>query len=149
MPIPVLTSSGELPPGIYIATLSEVENKFGKSNKRRQLLMKGLKEVLKLFKVADVSKVFVDGSFITDKEEPDDIDGCWSSIGVDETKLDPRFWDFEDVEDFEIKRHEIKMEFGIDFFIAEIVEGGSGKPFPEFFQTNRDGEPKGIIQINL
>lgn len=149
MPIPVLTSSGELPPGIYIATLSEVENKFGKSNKRRQLLMKGLKKVLKIFKVADVSKVFIDGSFITDKEEPDDIDGCWSSIGVDETKLDPRFWDFEDVEDFEMKRHEIKMEFGIDFFIAEIVEGGSGKPFPEFFQTNRDGEPKGIIQINL
>lgn len=149
MPIPTLMANGELPPGIHIVTITEVETTFGQTNDRRRLLMKGLKEALSLFKTAHVSKVFVDGSFTTDKDEPNDIDGCWSSIGVDEQKLDPRFWDFESTADFERKREEIKNEFGIDFFIAEIIEGGSGKPFPEFFQTNRDGDPKGIIQINL
>jgi hypothetical protein len=69
--------------------------------------------------------------------------------GVDEQKLDRRFWDYETPEEFERNRKEIKDEFGIDFFIAEVIEGGSGKPFPEFFQTNRDGDPKGIIQVNL
>lgn len=149
MPIPNLMGSGDLPPGIHILTIAEVETIFGQSNDRRRLLMKGLKEAMQLLKVAHVSKVFVDGSFTTDKEEPNDIDGCWSSVGVDETKLDHRFWDFDSIEDFERNRMEIKKEFGIDFFIAEVIEDGSGKPFPDFFQTNRDGEPKGIIQINL
>ena len=46
-------------------------------------------------------------------------------------------------------QHKCGMHIAEDAFIAEIIEGGSGKPFPEFFQTNRDGDPKGIIQINL
>lgn len=149
MSIPTLTATGELPPGIHMATIGEVESAFGQSSDRRRLLLKGLKEAMAIFKVANVSKIFVDGSFTTDKEEPNDIDGCWSVEGVDEQLLDRRFWDFETPEEFEKNRNEIKNEFGIDFFIAEIIEGGSGKPFPEFFQTNRDGVPKGIIQINL
>lgn len=149
MSIPTLTATGELPPGIHMATIGEVESAFGQSSDRRRLLLKGLKEAMAIFKVANVSKIFVDGSFTTDKEEPNDIDGCWSAEGVDEQLLDRRFWDFETPQEFEKNRNEIKNEFGIDFFIAEIIEGGSGKPFPEFFQTNRDGDPKGIIQINL
>lgn len=149
MSIPTLTATGELPPGIHMATIGEVESAFGQSSDRRRLLLKGLKEAMAVFKVANVSKIFVDGSFTTDKEEPNDIDGCWSAEGVDEQLLDRRFWDFETPQEFESNRKEIKNEFGIDFFIAEIIEGGSGKPFPEFFQTNRDGDPKGIIQINL
>lgn len=149
MSIPTLTATGELPPGIHMATIGEVESAFGQSSDRRRLLLKGLKEAMAIFKVANVSKIFVDGSFTTDKEEPNDIDGCWSAEGVNEQLLDRRFWDFETPQEFEKNRNEIKNEFGIDFFIAEIIEGGSGKPFPEFFQTNRDGDPKGIIQINL
>jgi hypothetical protein len=149
MSIPTLMASGELPPGIHLTTIAELEIFFGQSNSKRRQLMKGLKKALKILKGAHVSKVFIDGSFTTDKEEPKDVDGCWSSLGVDVQELDSRFWDFESTEDFELKRQAIKNEFGIDFFIAEIIEGGSGKPFPEFFQTNRDGDPKGIIQINL
>lgn len=149
MPIPDLNTKGELPPGVYVVTIEEVDRTFGQSSDRRRLLMSGLKNAIEIFKRADVPRIFVDGSFTSDKEEPDDIDGCWSAEGVDAQKLDSRFWDFETPEDFEEKRKAIKDEFGIDFFIAEIIEGGSGKPFPEFFQTNRDGEAKGIIQINL
>lgn len=149
MSIPTLTATGELPPGIHMATIGEVESAFGQSSDRRRLLLKGLKEAMAIFKVANVSKILVDGSSTTDKEEPNDIDGCWSAEGVDVQLLDRRFWDFETPQEFEKNRNEIKNEFGIDFFIAEIIEGGSGKPFPEFFQTNRDGDPKGIIQINL
>lgn len=149
MPIPSLTAGGELPPGVHSATLQEVEDAFGSRNDRRQLLMKGLKEAVALLKAGDVSKVFIDGSFVSDKEEPNDIDGCWSSIGADASKLDPLFWDFADEEDFQNKRESLRQKFGIDFFIAEIIEGGSGKPFPEFFQTNRDGDAKGIIEVNI
>ena len=149
MPIPLLNDVGELPPGIHLATVNEVEFAFGRINNKRRLLMMGLKKVIPLFKYANVSKIYIDGSFTSDKEEPSDIDGCWSVFGVNELKLDPRFWNFETLEEFERNLKEIKDEFYIDFFIAEIFEGESGKPFPEFFQTNRDGKAKGIIQINL
>lgn len=149
MPIPNLGLQGELPPGIYVATMQEVEDVFGSSNGRRKLLMNGLKKASLLLKRGNVSEIFIDGSFITDKEEPNDIDGCWSSIGVQVENLDPRFWDFSDVEDFELKRMSLKLEFGIDFYIAEVIEGGSGRPFPEFFQTNREGRAKGILAVRL
>lgn len=149
MPIPPLTISGELPEGVHLATMNEVEFCFGNWNNQRRKLFRGLKKVIIVFKAAKVRKIFIDGSFITNKEEPLDIDGCWSIDGVDELRLDRRFWDFETIEEFEKNRKELKIEFGIDFFIAETLEGESGKPFPEFFQTNRDGRPKGIVQINL
>ncbi len=149
MTIPSLETSGELPPGVHVATLQETESMFGSANEKRQLLMTGLKKAIELLKKGSVSKIFIDGSFVSDKEEPNDIDGCWSVEGANLDNLDPRFWDFDDEEDFQLKRKRLKDEFGIDFFIAEIIEGGSGKPFPEFFQTNRDGDPKGILEVRI
>ncbi len=149
MPIPSLTEGGELPPGIYHATINELETLFGVTNQRRRLLMNGLKSALALLRDGGVSKVFIDGSFISNKLEPSDVDGCWSTIGVDPLKLDPRFWDYADLEDLKLKKQSLRQEFGIDFFIAELVEAGSGKHFPDFFQTNRNGEAKGIIEVNL
>lgn len=149
MPIPDLNSFGELPPGIHVASVAEVENIFGKSSDRRKILIKGLKQAIKIFKNASVPRIFVDGSFTSSKIDPNDIDGCWSAEGANLEKLDPRFWDFEDTKDFQKKREEIKCKYGLDFFIAELIEGGSGRPFPEFFQTNRNGDFKGIVQINL
>ncbi len=152
MPIPDLVNGGELPAGVHIATIEEVAERFGASSDRRKLLMNGLVSAILQFKQVAVKKIFVDGSFTTDRENPNDIDGCWATAGVDESKLhllDKDFWDFETVQDFNRSRSEIKRKYGLDFFIAEHIEGSSGKPFPAFFQTNRDGKEKGIIQVNL
>lgn len=43
----------------------------------------------------------------------------------------------------------MKDKYGLDFFIANIIEMGSGLPFPQFFQVNRDGDPKGIIVVRF
>ena len=76
------------------------------------------------------------------KEIPNDIDGCWqytSDVAID--KLDSVF--------LMRSRQAMKDKYGLDFFIANIIEMGSGLPFPKFFQTNRDGESKGILVITL
>ena len=112
--------------------------------------MSGLKLAVANFRQAGVSKIFIDGSFTTSKDEPNDIDGCWSAAGnIDEKLLDPLFWKFSNPAEATACRELVKKKYGIDFFIAEWTEGASGKPFPEFFQTNRDGDPKGIILVNL
>ena len=46
-------------------------------------------------------------------------------------------------------REEMKGKYGLDFFIANIIEMGCGLAFPRFFQVNRDGDPKRIIVVKL
>jgi hypothetical protein len=150
MPIPKLDLNGALPPGEHVVTLKEVEDEFGRESEKRKVLMMGLKKAVKNFKAAKVSFILLDGSFTTSKSEPNDIDGCWSAAGdILLTKLDPLFWKAAKVEDIQRNRHLIKEKYGLDFFIAESIEGGSGEPFSNFFQTDRDGNKKGILRINL
>lgn len=141
MTIPTFQENGELPPGEHQASLGEVNTVFGSSNERRRFLMRGLHEAVNNFKLAGVETLWIDGSFITDKEEPNDIDGCWEyTPTVSIEKLDPCFLG---------SREAMKRKYGLDFFIANIIEAGSGLPFPKFFQVNRDGNPKGIIIVKL
>ncbi len=140
MSIPALTN-GELPPGEHQASLDEVETVYGSSTDRRKLLMRGLRDAASNFELSNVRALWINGSFVTDKEEPNDVDGCWEyTPSVDVTKLDPVFLG---------PREEMKNKYGLDFFIANIIEAGSGLPFPKFFQVNRDGDPKGIIVVKL
>jgi Family of unknown function (DUF6932) len=141
MSIPALQENGELPPGEHQASLDEVEMIYGSSTDRRKLLMRGLRDAVCNFELSGVKTIWINGSFITDKEEPNDIDGCWEYTSlVDAEKLDPVFLR---------TRKDMKEKYGLDFFISNIVEAGSGLPFPKFFQVNRFGDPKGIIVIKL
>lgn len=150
MPIPMLNMQGELPVGIHLASINEIEIAFGQTTERRKKLMLGLKLALENLKSAGVRIVFIDGSFTSQKEDPHDIDGCWSAEGdINLSTLDPLFWDFDGPDEFKKARNEAHLKYGIDFFIAEWEEAQSGKPFPEFFQVSRNGERKGIVKIDL
>lgn len=150
MPIPKLTSDGELIPGVHEATLKELEDEFGLSSPRRIILMDGLKAAVANFKSARVSSIYIDGSFTTNKLEPNDIDGCWSALGnVDLSKLDTVFWDAQTTNERRSNLQKMKATYGLDFYIAEGTETGSGLKFPDFFQQNKNGKKKGIIKINI
>ena len=77
-PIPGFDKNGNLPPGIYRVSLNHIGDHFT-WNKHRKKLFAGLKGAIKNLKLAGVKKVWIDGSFITSKDEPNDIDGCWES----------------------------------------------------------------------
>lgn len=141
MSIPKLQDNNELPPGEHLASLQEVEMVYGVSTERRVSLMSGLLAAVTNFEAAGVNTIWVNGSFVTNKKEPNDIDGCWEyNSAVDINILDPIFLG---------SRNEMKKKYGLDFFIANYVEAGSGLPFPKFFQKNRDGSAKGIIVVKL
>ena len=141
MSIPKLQANSELPRGEHLASLDEVEAVYGSSNERRKMLMQGLRDASNNLEAAGVKTIWLNGSFITGKKEPNDIDGCWEYHNLIDIKiLDPIFLG---------SRIEMKKKYGLDFFIANIIEAGSGLPFPQFFQKNRDGDPKGIIVVKL
>lgn len=141
--IPAFQTDGNLPPGVHWGVWSEIEVRFGHSHHRRGLL-RGLREAAEHLLRAGCKTVFIDGSFVTAKEQPGDFDACWDVDGVDPDGLDPVFFDFDN------GRAAQKARFGGEFFPAQLPEGLSGKTFLEFFQSDRDtGNPKGIVGIDL
>ena len=69
--IPASNALGELPPGIHTATLEEVEAVFAKTPRRRTLF-DGLRRAMQNLKATGVRRVFIDGSFVTTKANPND-----------------------------------------------------------------------------
>jgi hypothetical protein len=141
--IQTFAQTGNLPAGIHWASWKEFEKRF-ETNTHRKKLLAGLKQVAALLQAAGCRVIYVDGSFVTSKELPNDFDACWSLIGVDEDLLPPVVLDLSN------RRAAQKAKFGGELFPAELIEGGSGKSFLEFFQTDKEtGQPKGIVGIKL
>lgn len=134
---------GLLPSGIHWAPWHEIEERFG-WNEYRRALLSGLKSALKALQSAGCRAVYIDGSFVTSKELPNDYDCCWDVVGVNEGLLDPTFLNFDN------KREAQKIKYGGEFFPAQLPEGLTGKTFLEFFQTDKEtGGQKGIVAIAL
>jgi len=137
---PFDATSGRLPEGAHEATWEEVIDRFG-WNQRRRRLIDGLGEALLLLAGAGCSRVWLNGSFVTAKEEPADFDAVWDPNGVDLDRLDTVFFDFSD------GRRAQKLRFGGEL-LPNVVESASGLVFAEFFQNERDTSRKGIVVID-
>jgi hypothetical protein len=139
--IPDFNSRGLLPKGIHRANWQEILKRFG-GNRQRQQLLTGLKEALDLLRDAGCRRVYLDGSFVTDKEFPNDVDVCWDIDGVDPLSLDSVFFDFDN------GRAAQKAKFGAEFFPAQAPQ--RLKTFLDFFQIDKEtGELKGILELLL
>ena len=71
--LPPFDSRGILPPGIHAASWQEFVERFG-ATKRRQFLLQGLKAALTELRSAGCRYVYINGSFVTDVPEPNDVD---------------------------------------------------------------------------
>jgi hypothetical protein len=146
MPIPKFDKNGNLPEGIHPATWQEVEEALA-FNERRQELLRGLKRACEFLKLADCPRIYIGGSFATNKEFPGDFDACWEDENVDFVllqEIDPVLLDFKN------KRAAQKNKYRGELFLSsDIADPISNKSFLEFFQAERNGEPKGIIAIDL
>ena len=142
----LIKPNGNLVAGIHFCTWQDIQEIFA-FNERRQELLRGLKRACESLKLAGCPRIYIGGSFATNKEFPGDFDFCWESEGVDRAylqELDPVFFDFSN------KRAAQKAKYGGEFFRANtIAEPVSGKTYLEFFQEDRNGNLKGIIAVEL
>ncbi len=74
MPIPPFLENGFLPEGLHSSDLAEVEERFGKTAPRRKKLFERLKLFVELANHCGAIKMLIDGSFVTAKPEPGDVD---------------------------------------------------------------------------
>lgn len=132
-----------LPIGTHIATMADIQAAFA-TNPGRRTLFKGLAAAMQSLSSAGCRTVYLDGSFVSAKPNPQDYDACWDPDGVDVELLDPVFLTFEN------SRHAQKHKYAGEFFPVTSVEARSRTSFLQFFQTDRfTGAQKGILVINL
>lgn len=110
---------------------------------RRKHLLRGLLAGLRALRSAGCEIAYIDGSFVTAKPEPGDVDVCYESDTVNFSLLDPVLKDFSN------RRAAQKQKYGGEFFEAEAEAIPDGTLYLDFFQLTKDGKRKGIIHLRL
>jgi hypothetical protein len=145
--VPVFNKDGALPPGEHEVSLAEFEDAFVYNDRRREIFTGFLKLINDLRSI-NCRLVYVDGSYVTDKEEPGDIDVCWH----EDEFID---WDrvgreLQILLDLDYPRDWQQLVYNADVFPANVLENDSKKLFKDFFQQHKEtGNPKGIIKIKI
>lgn len=133
---------GLLPPGIHLATRDEVQARYGYNPQRQRLFYGFVRGATDLFQCG-CSHLFLNGSFITQKELPDDFDCCWDEKGVNAGLLDLVLMDFDN------KQRAQKEKYFGEFFPANNFAKDKAASFLQLFQRDKStGQPKGILRIN-
>lgn len=134
-------TTGYLPVGVHHAPWSEVAPRFT-ANGHRKRLLGGLLAALQNLARAGCRSVLLDGSFVSRKELPEDYDGAWDTLGVDPYRLDPVLLDFSN------GRAAMKSKYLGELFPATAA-AAPGVLYRDFFLKDRNGVPKGVVNIDL
>ena len=129
-----------LPPGIHEASLDEIRMRFGTNRQREELFM-GFTRGYRVLRDAGSQQIYLDGSFVTEKPNPEDYDCCWDMAGVDVEKLDPVLLDFSD------KRAAQKRKYQGEFFPSSF-QAAPCEFFLDYFRKDKyTGQAKGILRV--
>jgi len=130
--IPDCNEDGYLPAGIYPATLEEIAKRFGIESELRQAQMQSLRWLVDLARRVGVQRIIVNGSFVTDKFEPNDVD-CVLLIGSDFPHD---------------AGAEAELLTGLPFINMELVEPEAFRHYTvRTFATDRNLAPKGMLEV--
>jgi len=141
--IPAFREDGYLPEGLHLAGEAEVIARFGSATSKRRLLALRLRRWIDLSREVGAKRLFVDGSFVTAKPDPGDLDAVvWLSA------------DFA----ARVKRGEIAaLELDLmltsrqpeEIFAAE--DRRDWEEWIEFFGRTREADQrrKGLVEVQL
>jgi hypothetical protein len=133
--LPPFDEYGNLPPGIHTAPIAEVIHRFGRGSAEREVEIRELIALVAWAKRHGVRRLILNGSFVTSKREPNDVDlallpayGNGSEDAMME--LDRASWPF------------------LHIFVA-ADEADLASWVTEDFGTDRDGRSKGVVEVIL
>jgi hypothetical protein len=140
---PPFNEDGDLPPGVYTTTLAEVINRFGQGSVQRCAVADRLVRIYQLAaSTGHLARFVVFGSFITAKEDPNDVD----IILLMEDSFDLAAVGGEAALVFQ--HAEADSHFGASVFWARRSGAiGGEQAMIEFWQTRREGGLRGIVEI--
>jgi len=141
--IPAFRSDGYLPEGLYLASEAEVTFRFGASSPRRRRLALRLRRWIELVRQIGGKRLLVDGSFVTAKQEPNDIDAVVLLPPDFERQIEQGTESALELERMLLSRHPEEI------FAAE--DQADWNDWVQFFSRTReaDGRRKGLVEIEL
>jgi len=132
--IPPFDDDGYLPPGIHLATLDEIAARFGQESELRRAQMESLTWLVDLARRAGAERLIVNGSFVTDEAEPNDVD-CVLLVG----RSFPRS-----------PAVEVELRQGLPFIDLHVAEAEEFEYLVgTVFGTDRVSVPKGVVEVPL
>ena len=136
---------GNLPKGLYKATLHEVREVFGTGSARRKLLIGNLENIIELAKsTGKLERVILWGSFVSNKEFPQDIDLLL--IMRDDFDVDANPPEVKRMFDYAQGR----IAFNADMFWTKSSIGEEVIDlWLETYQMTRDFESRGIVEVMI
>ena len=144
MPLPSFNDKGDLPPGIYRSTLPETLNRFGTGSLQRRLIATRLEKIYRLaLSTGHLFRFVVFGSFITAKEEPNDVDVFML--------MEDSFYLYEYTGEVRLLFSDhagAQARFGASVFWMRRLAALYGEEKAiEDWQFKRDGGQRGIVEI--
>lgn len=152
--IPPLDERGLLPAGRHTATLDAVRERFANSSPRRAELWQKFMTFInnELSPWASGFELAIGGSYLSDKDAPDDID---ATLLVPPPKVNAIHRNILDVGSA-LSRERLRGLYCVDFYVTLV---GYGNDFSAFFeyvgeknaaQRNlREKDPRGIVIVRL
>ena len=141
--IPEFRADGYLPEGLHLASDAEVIFRFGAWSRRRRRLVLRLLRWLELARDVGAHRLLLDGSFVTAKEEPDDIDAVILLPRDFQRQVDQGMEAAIELEEMLLTRRPEEL------FAAE--DQTDWDDWFEFFSRTReaDARRKGLVEIAL
>ena len=130
--IPPFNELGYLLPGIHTATLDEIDARFGQATELRRAQMESIRWMVELAARAGAKRIVLNGSFVTDIMEPNDVD-CVLLV-------EPGYPSDAAAEE--------ELEGGLPFLDIAVVGKVDFRRFVgRIFAVDRFGESKGMVEV--
>lgn len=145
MPIPDFDDqTGYLPAGDHCASLDDVERRYCWTYRRREIFA-SLKRIVEQLEANGVETIWLDGSFVTDKDRPGDVD----VIYVPPPGSNIAAWGLLSPS----RRKDLKKLERVDLWPFPSPQPVPRKPgqyqtIKDYFSTDLDDNPKGFIQLS-
>ena len=132
--IPEFDERGYLPSGIHPATIEEIGRRFGIQSEIRQSQFESICWLIDMARKANVIKFIINGSFVTDTIEPNDVD-CTLLI-EESAQMDQGIF--------------LEIEDGLPFLDIQVVKRiAYDIMINRVYATDRFHVPKGIVEVLL
>ncbi len=143
MLLPAFNADGDMPPGVYRATLADVLRRLGGGTLQRRNVADRLSRIYELARsTGQLTRFIVFGSFVTAKAEPNDVDIV---LLMEDT------FDLASVsgEPTLVFRHmDAQAHFGASVFWTRRSGAIGGEhAMIEYWQVRREGGQRGIVEI--
>jgi len=143
MPLPPLTSAGELPTGVHRTSLRETLDRFGQGTRQRKAVAERLERVYRLAEgTGHLARFVVFGSFVTSASEPHDADVY---LVMDDT-FDAGSLSGEAALVFDHAAADAHFGASV-FWVRRQTALGGEQAAVEYWQVKRDGGRRGIVEI--